>query len=115
MAGTVAGSIDINGAFLQVLDSLHACGKEASVTIPQDQEKCSTHQERMSVYCETCKESICHNCALFSKEHHGHSFKPLDDIYKKHVEVLQGEVRLMELTNSNSMHLPTSSTNSMTG
>ena len=47
----------------------------------------------MSVYCETCKECICHECALWSTEHHGHSFKPLDILYKKHVEILQGEVR----------------------
>lgn len=46
----------------------------------------------MSVYCETCKNCICHECALWSEEHRSHSFKPLDVLYKKHVELLEGEV-----------------------
>ncbi|XP_005095413.1 E3 ubiquitin-protein ligase TRIM37 isoform X2 [Aplysia californica] len=47
-------------------------------------EFCLEHQEKLSVYCWTCKQCICHQCALFGGTHSGHVFKPLDGIYEEH-------------------------------
>ena len=77
---------------MQVLDNLHAVKKEVAISSSSEQEKCAVHREKMSVYCESCKVCICHECALWSQEHKGHDFKPLDQIYKDHVEILQVEV-----------------------
>ena len=74
----------------QMLVNLRAVKKEAVITTSMDQEMCSTHQEKMSVYCETCKTSICHECALWSTHHKQHS---LDMIFKRNKQILEDEVR----------------------
>lgn len=76
---------------LQVLDSLQDRPAVSEVLSKTQEVTCRSHKEKMSVYCETCRESICHKCALWGV-HKGHSTKPLDDFYKGHVELLQGEV-----------------------
>lgn len=42
-----------------------------------ENDQCSTHNEKLSVYCGTCKCCICHQCALFGGTHSGHTFKQL--------------------------------------
>lgn len=69
-------------------------------------EKCSAHQkEELSVYCDTCKCCICHECALWSQNHAGHTFKPLDEIYIQHCQEIKEHVttlrrRFMEIISS---------------
>jgi len=46
----------------------------------------------MSVYCNTCKCCICHECALWSTSHTGHSFKPLEEIYNQHLNQIKEQV-----------------------
>ncbi|XP_031352390.1 uncharacterized protein LOC116177524 isoform X2 [Photinus pyralis] len=84
----------------QQLDSLQA----VSGTRCEDNErdKCSTHMEKLSVYCWTCRCCICHQCALWGGTHSGHTFKPLEEVYEQHVTQIKDEVaqlrrRLMEL------------------
>ena len=65
-------------------------------------DKCKLHSEKMSVYCRTCSQCICHQCALWGGTHTGHTFKPLDEVYDQHVALIKEEVsllrrRLMEL------------------
>jgi len=64
--------------------------------------RCAAHQEKLSVYCWTCRKCICHQCALWGGTHSGHTFKPLEDVYEQHVTQIKAEVgqlnrRLMEL------------------
>lgn len=64
--------------------------------------RCSSHLEKLSVYCWTCRCCICHQCALWGGTHSGHTFKPLDEVYEQHVTQIKDEVaqlrrRLMEL------------------
>ena len=64
-------------------------------------DKCKVHAEKLSVYCWTCRQCICHQvrsspylslisdhliicifqCALWGGTHSGHTFKPIDQIY----------------------------------
>merc|ERR1719350_2635391 len=65
-------------------------------------DQCEQHEEKLSVYCWTCRKCICHQCALWGGTHSGHTFKPLDEIYDEHVARVKEEVallrrRLMEL------------------
>ena len=66
-------------------------------------DKCKLHgAEKLSVYCRTCSQCICHQCALWGGTHTGHTFKPLDEVYDHHVNLIKEEVnllrrRLMEL------------------
>ncbi len=54
------------------------------------------------MYCWTCRQCICHQCALWGGTHSGHTFKPLEEVYEQHVGHVKEEVsllrrRLMEL------------------
>ena len=67
-------------------------------------DRCKVHpEEKLSVYCWTCKTCICHQCALWGgTTHSGHTFKPLEEVYDQHVVHIKEEVsllrrRLMEL------------------
>ncbi|XP_041349758.1 E3 ubiquitin-protein ligase TRIM37-like [Gigantopelta aegis] len=57
-----------------------------------DDEKCDEHDEKLGVYCWTCKNCICHQCALFGGKHSGHTFKPLDSVYDEHVKKITAEM-----------------------
>lgn len=65
-------------------------------------DRCPTHQEKLTVYCWTCRRCICHQCALWGGTHSGHTFKQLEEVYEQHVSQIRDEVsqlrrRLMEL------------------
>lgn len=61
-----------------------------------DKDKCEDHQEKLSVYCWTCKQCICHQCALWGGTHSGHTFKPLDDVYNEHVKKITEELNQLK-------------------
>ncbi|XP_055921461.1 uncharacterized protein LOC129952705 isoform X2 [Eupeodes corollae] len=68
----------------------------------KEQDLCPSHQEKLSVYCWTCKCCICHQCALWGGTHSGHTFKQLELVYETHItqvkeEVSQLRARLAEL------------------
>lgn len=84
------------------MDTLQAVSLNSSRGDENDRDKCSTHLEKLSVYCWTCRCCICHQCALWGGTHSGHTFKPLDEVYEQHVTQIKDEVaqlrrRLMEL------------------
>ena len=59
--------------------------------------KCDLHKnEKVSVYCLTCKKCICHQCALFGGLHTSHSFKPLDEVYEFHKEQIQEQIKILK-------------------
>lgn len=63
--------------------------------------KCDVHkQEKLSVYCVTCKRAICHECALFGgthMSHHGwHQFRPLDEVYESNKQVISENIGLLK-------------------
>lgn len=64
---------------------------------------CPTHSdEKLSVFCWTCKVCICHKCALWGGTHSNHTFKQLELVYETHLsqvkeEVSQLRARLVEL------------------
>ncbi len=66
--------------------------------------KCDIHKnEKVSVYCLTCKKCICHQCALFggsSNTHTSHSFKPLDEIYNFHREQINEQINTLKRRHS---------------
>ncbi|XP_018350094.1 PREDICTED: uncharacterized protein LOC108753202 [Trachymyrmex septentrionalis] len=86
----------------QQLDTLQAVCISNFRHDDSSRDRCTTHQEKLSVYCWTCRKCICHQCALWGGTHSGHTFKPLEDVYEQHVSQIKAEVgqlnrRLMEL------------------
>lgn len=84
--------------FLETLRAKKPEAKSASSSpnggLPR--EKCSKHKQKLTVYCDSCHTCICHECALWSEEHRGHSFKPLDDLYKQHMDILKRELHKLK-------------------
>ncbi|GAB1607185.1 E3 ubiquitin-protein ligase TRIM37-like, partial [Argonauta hians] len=79
----------------QQLDSLQ------NYTVPSktegsEKDKCEEHDEKLSVYCWVCHQSICHKCALWGGTHTGHTFKPLDSVYDDHYNKLKEEVKQLK-------------------
>ncbi|XP_073984979.1 E3 ubiquitin-protein ligase TRIM37-like isoform X3 [Rhodnius prolixus] len=87
----------------QQLDTLQAAGSNLQARGDNsERDRCSTHEEKLSVYCWTCRKCICHQCALWGGTHSGHTFKPLDEVYDQHTTQIKEEIsqlrrRLMEL------------------
>ncbi|KAK3930976.1 E3 ubiquitin-protein ligase TRIM37 [Frankliniella fusca] len=86
----------------QQLDTLQAAGFTSTRVVDNERDKCETHQEKLSVFCWTCRCCICHQCALWGGTHSGHMFKPLEEVYEQHMMQIKVEVarlrrRLMEL------------------
>ena len=93
----------------QQLDTLKESGTASCSKLSDDlgsnnpcKDKCKLHAEKLSVFCRTCSQCICHQCALWGGTHTGHTFKPLDEVYDQHVALIKEEVsllrrRLMEL------------------
>lgn len=77
--------------------------KTSTTTNLNDKDLCPTHSdEKLSVYCWTCKVCICHKCALWGGTHSNHTFKQLELVYETHLsqvkeEVSQLRARLVEL------------------
>ena len=82
----------------QQLDTLKEAGaRQDAEPLPAIKEDhCERHtEEKLSVYCWTCRKCICHQCALWGGTHSGHTFKPLDEIYEQHVGRVREEVALL--------------------
>ncbi|XP_014246434.1 E3 ubiquitin-protein ligase TRIM37-like isoform X6 [Cimex lectularius] len=86
----------------QQLDTLQAAGSNSARGDSCDRDRCTVHEEKLSVYCWTCRRCICHQCALWGGTHSGHTFKPLEEVYEQHTTQIKDEIaqlrrRLMEL------------------
>ncbi|GAA47369.1 tripartite motif-containing protein 37 [Clonorchis sinensis] len=57
-------------------------------------DKCEAHGERLSVFCSTCNNVICPQCALFDDKHEIHNFRPLDEVYHERVLQIETEMNL---------------------
>merc|ERR1719430_20020 len=83
----------------QQLDTLKEAGARQEVEVGGLKvDQCEQHEEKLSVYCWTCRKCICHQCALWGGTHSGHTFKPLDEIYDQHVGRVKEEVALLRRT-----------------
>ncbi|OMJ81141.1 hypothetical protein SteCoe_18456 [Stentor coeruleus] len=58
-------------------------------------DKCLMHNCPLNYYCVNCQNPICSDCAMFSTEHKGHEFQHLQNIYKKHVEQINTESKVL--------------------
>ncbi|XP_049866726.1 E3 ubiquitin-protein ligase TRIM37-like isoform X2 [Pectinophora gossypiella] len=87
----------------EVTQQIETMQQSNSVTQRESyRDRCPTHQEKLTVYCWTCRRCICHQCALWGGTHSGHTFKPLEEVYEQHVTQIRDEVaqlrrRLLEL------------------
>ena len=69
--------------------------KEKLIARGSDCITCSKHNYPLKVYCETCNEVICSECAV-SKEHKKHDFEKISECYPKHLGQIQTNLNLMK-------------------
>ena len=53
--------------------------------------KCSDHNEPIKLYCETCQELICRDCA-FSQRHQNHKYKLITECYPDHHQEIEADL-----------------------
>ena len=54
---------------------------------------CSLHKEKVSVYCETCRLCICHECVLWGNSpHKSHNYVRLEVLLQKQTKTCEMEV-----------------------
>lgn len=88
---------------VQVENLQMICANKSTTLNNYDKDLCPTHnEEKLSVFCWTCKICICHKCALWGGTHSNHTFKQLELVYETHISQVKEEVsqlrsRLVEL------------------
>ena len=53
--------------------------------------KCNDHNEPIKVYCETCQELICRDCAV-TKRHRNHDYNLVTESYPKHHQEIEADL-----------------------
>ena len=53
--------------------------------------KCNDHNEPIKVYCETCQQLICRDCAV-SKRHQNHDYNLVTESYPKHHQEIEADL-----------------------
>lgn len=70
----------------EIQSTFKALSQEASV----DSLQCSVHQEnKLELYCETCRELICLRCAYIGSKHHTHTHQDIDGAFQWYDEHLR--------------------------
>ena len=65
------------------------------VSTREDAPQCSKHtNEKLKIYCETCKELICSDCTI--RLHRDHNYDLLADVFHKHKEELVSSLKLVK-------------------
>ena len=54
----------------------------------EDNMKCNIHHDPLKVYCETCEELICRDCAV-TKQHRNHDYNLITESYPKHHQEIE--------------------------
>lgn len=65
---------------------------EDGTIIRDGKEICRTHGKNIEYYCQTCKVSICPDCAIFGNtKHKDHEILHLKEVYDKHCDFIKKE------------------------
>ena len=58
---------------------------------PEVTSTCADHSEPLKIFCQTCKEFICHLCTV--KKHKDHDYDVINDAYDKHKLIIRSSLR----------------------
>ena len=85
--------IDVHKKFTAIADhnvrSLDEVVTSASQLLPIM--KCSSHNETLEIFCETCEELICHHCTI--RIHKEHEYDLVSGCYPKHCQKLEASLQ----------------------
>src|SRR5690606_19849803 len=77
-------------------ESVYRDEQELDKFSKQAAEICTVHSNLPLIYyCETCKEAVCSDCAMFGDKHKYHNFKKINDVYTQHVDTIKAEIQQM--------------------
>ncbi|PAA62487.1 hypothetical protein BOX15_Mlig024145g1, partial [Macrostomum lignano] len=83
----------------QVSQGRQTQSQQGSPGDARSSDRCDSHKERLTVYCQTCQVAVCHQCALFDAKHAEHTFQPLERVYEQHVMRIQDKVDQLKRRN----------------
>ena len=83
------GATDLPNAFfinrlLQLQDKLKKISCEVNIG-------CQIHYDPLKIYCETCEELICRDCAV-TRPHQNHKYKLVDECYPDHQQEIEAHL-----------------------
>ena len=58
---------------------------------PEVTMKCSSHDQPLKIYCETCHDLICSDCTV--RIHKGHEYDLISDTYDKHRQIIESSLQ----------------------
>ena len=58
---------------------------------PEVTMKCSSHDQPLKIYCETCHDLICSDCTV--RIHKGHEYDLVNDTYDKHRQIIESRLQ----------------------
>ena len=58
---------------------------------PEITMKCSSHDQPLKIYCETCHDLICSDCTV--RIHKGHEYDLVNDTYDKHRQIIESRLQ----------------------
>ena len=58
---------------------------------PEVTMKCSSHDQPLKIYCETCHDLICSDCTV--RIHKGHEYYLVNDTYDKHRQIIESSLQ----------------------
>ena len=58
---------------------------------PEVTMKCSSHNQPLKIYCETCHDLICSDCIV--RFHKGHEYDLVNDTYDKHRQIIESSLQ----------------------
>ena len=72
--------------------AFHINGMLDLQAVREDRESCPEHNDPLKVYCETCHEVICRDCAI-SERHNKHDFRLVSNIFPRHLELIKADLQ----------------------
>ena len=84
---TSGGAAPSEGGAAPSEGGARGCTKEGGLSFEDAVEYCSQHhKEESKLYCQTCDELACNECALMGGKHHGHEYERLHVAFQRYQE-----------------------------
>lgn len=83
---------EVSKSLTQAVNNLITDGRGSLETKHLNQGVCKEHEQEIKYFCKHCSTPICSDCAMFSKEHKGHEFDHLKNVYDNSIVKLRAKV-----------------------
>ena len=91
-AAQEAGAPHHQGHSVLQLDEIRSEKKDINLQLNSSKkERCNEHEKKLSFYCETCDQLVCHYCTI--KDHAGHKHDAVKKMAKQHLDKMDEVIK----------------------